>query len=138
MEQKSLLDRLISEKVFYKSVIALIIAMPVVELLTEVMFRLGLDTIPSSMEPYVLLLFGLFGTMLTLVYYVTAVSQKKKFRTADLFYFTLIFFMVISIFTGTLWGRRLLELINANVWLRFLYQYNGVTWFLKNMLGALL
>ena len=96
MEQKSLLDRLISEKVFYKSVIALIIAMPVVELLTEVMFRLGLDTIPSSMEPYVLLLFGLFGTMLTLVYYVTAVSQKKKFRTADLFYFTLIFFMVIS------------------------------------------
>ena len=49
-----------------------------------------------------------------------------------------IFFMVISSFTGTLWGRRLLELINANVWLRFLYQYNGVTWFMKSMLGALL
>ena len=49
-----------------------------------------------------------------------------------------IFFMVISSFTGTLWGRRLLDLINANVWLRFLYQYNGVTWFMKSMLGALL
>ena len=48
------------------------------------------------------------------------------------------FFILLSCFAGTVWGRRLLELIYANVWLRFLYQYNMITWFLKSMLGALL
>ncbi|MBQ7534475.1 MAG: CvpA family protein [Stomatobaculum sp.] len=49
-----------------------------------------------------------------------------------------IFFLVLSCFTETVWGRRLLELIYSNVWLRFLYQYNMITWFLKSTLGALL
>ena len=54
-----------------------------------------------------------------------------------LFYLWL-FFIVLSFFSGTGWGSRLMALVNSNVWLRFLYQYNLITIVLKNMLAAVL
>ncbi len=48
------------------------------------------------------------------------------------------FFIILSLFSGSAAGSKLMDLINTNVWLRFLYQYNMITWFLKAMLGALL
>ena len=96
MEQKSLVNSLISEKAFYMTVIILITGLPVVELITEILFMFDESFIPSSIEPIVLAAFGVMGTLLTVLYLCVTISKNRKLRTADIFYFTLIFFMVIS------------------------------------------
>jgi len=90
------LNRMVSEDVFYKAVMGLIIGMPVLELVTEIMFRVTGNVIPSSLQPLMLALFGVAGTILTLLYFVLSVHHKRKFRAADIFYLTLVFFMIIS------------------------------------------
>ena len=96
MTQQNLIDRLISEKVFYRAVMVLITGLPAAELITEILYRIDDHFIPSSMEPLIVSMFGIFGTLITIVYLVSSLSHGKKLRTADIFYFTLIFFMVIS------------------------------------------
>lgn len=89
------MEKLISEKVFYRSVMALIIGMPVIEVLTEILSRFS-EIFPLFFAPMVISLFGVYGTSITVLYWYTSFKQKRKLRTADIFYLTLIFFMVIS------------------------------------------
>ena len=89
------LNSFISEEVFYKVVLALVISMPVVEFFTEILSRFT-DIFPCFFQPMILSLFGVFGTMLVVIYWFTSKAQKRAFRYADLFYFSLLFFMIIS------------------------------------------
>ena len=90
------LNRLVSEDVFYKAVMGLILGMPVLELVTEILFRITGNVIPSSFEPVMLALFGIAGTILTVLYFILSIPLKQKLRSADIFYLTLVFFMIIS------------------------------------------
>ena len=90
------MDRLISEKVFYRAAIALIIGMPVIELITGIIYRFDNNMIPSSIEPLYMSLFGVLGTVLTAIYGADSLMRKRKIRTADFFYITLLLFMIIS------------------------------------------
>ena len=96
MTLRSSVNRYISEDVFFKAVLTLIIGMPVTELITEVLFRINGSFIPSSMEPVLFSMFGFLGTALTAVYMSLSVPQKRRIRVADIFYLTLVLFMVIS------------------------------------------
>ena len=96
MVTKNSFGRLISEELFYKAVIVLLAGLPVVELFTEIIGRFNEDIIPSFFQPQILALFGIFGTVLTLIYLVTSIAERKSLRIADIFYFTLLFFMIIS------------------------------------------
>ena len=87
---------MISEEVFYKAVVVLLAGLPVVELLTEILGRFDDKFIPSFFQPQVLALFGILGTVLTLIYLVYSVTRNKRLRVADIFYLTLVLFMVIS------------------------------------------
>ncbi len=96
MSTRSSLDRLVSEEVFCKAVIGLLVGMPVVELFTEFLCRFNDMIIPSFFQPQILALFGMFGTVLTVLYWIASVPSKRKLRMADIFYLTLLFFMIIS------------------------------------------
>ena len=90
------LDRLLSEESFYKVVLCLLVGLPVVEFITEVITRLDDRIIPSFFEPQIIALFGILGTLMTVGYFIASFSRKRRLRTCDIFYFTLILFMVIS------------------------------------------
>ncbi|MCR4556341.1 MAG: O-antigen ligase family protein [Saccharofermentans sp.] len=96
MDTKLSYKNLISEKAFYKMVVVLIVGMPVVEFFTEIVSWLNPLIIPSFFQPQILALFGILGTFLTVLYWISAWQQKKSLRFADVFYFMLVFFMVIS------------------------------------------
>ena len=70
MSKSRFLGRVISEEVFYKAVVALLVALPVVEFFTEILCRFNDDIIPSFFQPQVLSLFGILGTLMTLLYWI--------------------------------------------------------------------
>lgn len=90
------IDRLVSEEVFFKAVAVLLVGLPVIELFTEIINKFDERIIPSYFQTPVLALYGIFGTLLTILYWVSFRSLNRKFRIADIFYFTLLFFMIIS------------------------------------------
>lgn len=96
MSRDNGLGRLISEDVFYKAVVALLVGLPVIEFFTEMLGKFNDDIIPSFFQPQVLSLFGILGTLMTALYWISSIAEKRKLRIADIFYLTLIFFMVIS------------------------------------------
>ena len=96
MSTKSGTVRLISEEMFYKTVVVLLVGLPVAELFTEILGKFNDEIIPSFFQPQVISLFGILGTLLTVAYMLTSYIQTKKLRVADIFYLTLVFFMVIS------------------------------------------
>ena len=95
MGSNSSFSRIISEDTFYKAVVALLIGLPVVEFITEIISRFNDAVIPSFFQPQILSLFGIVGTVLTLIYLIDHIVHKKL-RIADIFYLTLVFFMVIA------------------------------------------
>ena len=74
----------------------LLVGLPVIELFTEIINKFDERIIPSYFQTPVLALYGIFGTLLTILYWVSYRSLNRKFRIADIFYFTLLFFMIIS------------------------------------------
>ena len=96
MSRNSILGRFISEEVFYKAVVALLVGLPVLEFFTEILCRFNDDIIPSFFQPQLLSLFGILGTLMTALYWISTIVEKRKLRIADIFYLTLVFFMVIS------------------------------------------
>lgn len=60
------------------------------------------------------------------------------FGIAEALIFVWIFFALLGMFEGTVAGRKLIFLIQDNVWLRFLYENNAVSLFLKGLASALL
>jgi O-antigen ligase len=89
-------SRLLSEEAFYRTVVTLLVGLPVLEFFTEILVWFNDDFIPSFFQPQVLSLFGIIGTLITAAYWVSLISQKRKIRIADIFYLALVFFMVIS------------------------------------------
>ena len=51
MSRNSILGRFISEEVFYKAVVALLVGLPVLEFFTEILCRFNDDIIPSFFQP---------------------------------------------------------------------------------------
>ena len=96
MSWRNSISRACSEKMFYRTVVALLAGLPVAEFITEIICRFNDDIIPSFFQPQILMAFGIIGTFITVLYWVSSDHRKRRFRIADVFYFTLIFFMVIS------------------------------------------
>ncbi len=96
MTSNSSLGRLISEEAFYKTVVVLLAGMPVLEFITEIIGKFNEEIIPSFFQPQMLSLFGIVGTLLTVLYLTDSMIKRKRLRIADIFYFTLVLFMVIS------------------------------------------
>ena len=66
MDKGNAFGRLISEEVFYKSVVILLVGLPVVELFTEIIGKFNEEIIPSFFQPQVISLFGILGTICSL------------------------------------------------------------------------
>ena len=96
MNWRNSIKRACSEKMFYWTVVALLAGMPVAEFFTEIVCRSNDDLIPSFFQPQILMAFGIIGTVITILYWLSLDYRKRRFRIADVFYITLIFFMVIS------------------------------------------
>ena len=96
MDLKNGINRLISEESFYRAVMVLITGLPVVEFVTEILSKFSSSIISFNYVPILFSLFGIAGTMLTIIYRVTSFRRGAKLRTADIFCITLLFFMIIS------------------------------------------
>lgn len=96
MSLRNSINNACSEKLFYWTVVALLTGLPVAEFFTEILCRFNDDLIPSFFQPQILMAFGIIGTAITVLYWLSLDYRKRKFRIADVFYFTLIFFIVIS------------------------------------------
>ena len=97
MDSKSGLSSIFTEKLFYRAVVGLLVGLPVLELFTEIAYRFNNEIHPLYFVPLVLDIFGFLSTLLIVLYWLTAVPGKRKLRYSDIFYFTLLFFMVIAI-----------------------------------------
>ena len=96
MSLRKSIGNLVSEETFYKASLVLLGGLPVVEMLTEIIVRFDDRFIPSFFLPQIIGFFGVLGTLLTILYFLTLEPGKRKLRAADVFYFTLILFMIIS------------------------------------------
>ena len=96
MSLRNSIGNLVSEKAFYRASAILLSGLPVVEVITEIIVRFDDRIIPSFFLPQVTGLFGIFGALITILYWLTIERGKRKLRIADIFYFTLLFFMILS------------------------------------------
>ena len=96
MSSTGSLGRIFTEKVFYKTVVGLIVSLPVIELITEIICKFEERIIPLFFVPLVLCIFGVCATVFVVFYWVMVIRDKRALRFSDVFYFTLIFFMIIS------------------------------------------
>lgn len=101
--------KIASEKVFCYVSMVLLVFLPVAEIIQEFMkasknkaFRF---MYPSYYQPYIVAVFGIALTALVIISFIArAVSGKFKFYIADVFYFTLMAFMLISLFCSVNFG----------------------------------
>ena len=96
MSIRNSIGKLVSEKTFYLASAILLSGLPVVEVITEIIVRFDDSFIPSFFLPQVTGLFGILGTLLVIIYWLTLEPGKRKLRIADIFYFTLLLFMILS------------------------------------------
>ncbi len=96
------LAKLSSDKVFCYISMALLLFLPVAEIITEVLIKAkvkipNMRLYPSYFQPYIV---GLFGGILALAVILNIVSRivngKFKLFAADIFFFTLFLFMMLS------------------------------------------
>ena len=97
------LARLSSDKVFCYLSMALFLALPIVEIITELLGKFKIKVIgprppyPSFFQPYVV---AVFGALLALAVILNVVSRivngKFKLYVADIFFVTLFIFMLLS------------------------------------------
>ena len=98
-----LLAKISSDKVFCYLSMALFFALPIVEIITEIMGKLRINLIrprppyPSFLQPYVVAVFGgLLALVIILNFASRIVNGKFKLYVADVFFFTLFIFMILS------------------------------------------
>ncbi len=108
-EKTPVLAKIASDKVFCYVSMALFILLPVVEIITEFLKASKIKKFrflyPSYYQPTVVAIFGITLTALVLVSFISrAVSRKFKFYVADVFYFTLLAFMLISMIFSVNFG----------------------------------
>ena len=103
------LAKIASDKVFCYVSMVLLVFLPVAEIIQEFMkasknkaFRF---MYPSYYQPYIVGVFGIALTVLVILSFIArAMSGKFKFYIADVFYFTLTAFMLISMFCSVNFG----------------------------------
>lgn len=89
------------DKILCYTAMAFYILLPIVEIITEVLKSTKIKTFrfmyPSYFQPYVVGLFGIIGTALVIATFVLRIVRKNfKLYVADVFYFTLLIFMLLS------------------------------------------
>ncbi len=107
--KKPVLAKIASDKVFCYVSMALLVFLPVAEIIQEFLkatrnkaFRF---MYPSYYQPYIVAVFGIALTLLVILSFVArAMSGKFKFYVADVFYLTLTAFMLISMFCSVNFG----------------------------------
>ena len=92
-----------SDKVFCYLSMALFLALPIVEIITEVLGKNKIKVIgtrppyPSYFQPYVVAFFGALLALAVILNFVSRiVNGKFKLYVADVFFFTLFIFMILS------------------------------------------
>lgn len=103
------LAKITSDKVLCYMSMAMLIFLPVAEIIQELLkatknkaFR---HMYPSYYQPYIVAVFGIALTLFVILSFIArAVSGKFKFYVADVFYFTLLAFMLISMFCSVNFG----------------------------------
>lgn len=103
------LAKFTSDKVFCYVSIALLVFLPVAEIITEILKSTKIKTFrflyPSYYQPYIVAIFGIALTVLVILSFIArAVTGKFRFYLADVFYFTLLAFMLISMFCSVNFG----------------------------------
>lgn len=101
--QTPLIAKIASDKVLCYISMALLAALPVVELFTEILKSTKLKAFrtwyPSFHQPYVVGIFGIILTLFVILSFIgRSAAGKFRFYVADVFYFTLMAFMLISMF----------------------------------------
>ncbi len=107
--QTPLIAKIASDKVLCYISMALLAALPVVELFTEILKSTKLKAFrtwyPSFHQPYVVGIFGIILTLFVILSFIgRAAAGKFRFYVADVFYFTLMAFMLISMFCSQNFG----------------------------------
>lgn len=104
------LAKMTSDKVYAFIVMAFMVFLPVAEIITEIMTKNKIKVFgprppyPSYFQPYIV---GVFGGVLALVIILTFISRIVngfKFYVADVFFFTLLGFMLLSMFCSVNFG----------------------------------
>jgi hypothetical protein len=104
------LAKMTSDKVYAFIVMAFMVFLPVAEIITEIMTKNKIKVFgprppyPSFFQPYIV---GVFGGILALVIILTFISRIVngfKFYVADVFFFTLLGFMLLSMFCSVNFG----------------------------------
>lgn len=96
MSLRNSIGNLVSEKVFYRACVILLGGLPIVEIITEIIGRFNNIILPSFFLPQMTGIFGVFGTLITILYWLSMERGKRNLRISDIFYFTLLFFMILS------------------------------------------
>ncbi len=104
------LAKIASDKVFCYMSMALLVFLPVAEIITEFLkstknkaFRF---MYPSYFQPYIVAVFGIAGTLMVILSMLARATGGKKFKlyVADIFYFTLLIFMLLSMIFSVNFG----------------------------------
>lgn len=103
------LGKIASDRVLCYISMALFVFLPVAEIITEVVKRLKIKAFrhiyPSYYQTYIVAVFGIILTLFVLLSLISrAWSGKFKFYVADVFYFTLLAFMLISMLCSQNFG----------------------------------
>ena len=104
------LKKLSMDKVFCYVAMALFVMLPVGEIINEVLVKNKVKfgkmyLYPSYFQPYIVAGFGILLTALVLVSFVVRIVKKNfKFYVADVFYFTLMIFMLLSMIFSVNFG----------------------------------
>lgn len=103
------LAKITSDKVYTYIVMAFMVCLPIGELITEFLKKTKLKAFrriyPSYYQPYIVAVFGgILALVIILTFVSRAVNGKFKFYVADIFFFTHLFFMLLSMFCSVNFG----------------------------------
>ena len=102
-QRSPLLARISYDKIFCYLSMALFLCLPIGELITEILGKLKIKVIgtrppiPSYFQPYIVAVFGAALAFFVILNFISRiVSGKFKIYVADIFFFTLFIFMILS------------------------------------------
>lgn len=104
-----LLAKIASDKVFCYISMALLVLLPIAEIITEFLIKGRIKALrflyPSYYQPTIVAAFGILLTVLVVLSFISrAVTGKFRLFAADIFFFLLMAFMLISMFCSVNFG----------------------------------
>lgn len=97
--ENSGIKRFASEKTLFYLASAILLLLPVVEIITALLSRHYKEFTPAFFQPFVFGAFGVFGTIVILIYKPCELKAKEtlcEWYHADFFYLVLVLFMILS------------------------------------------